>query len=397
MSEEHSFDPPPGDSPPVTADGDSSPAGQPPGGNPPPGDSPPVTAGGDSPPAGQSPGGSPPPGDSSPGTGAGTGEWWGLDSDGSAASWRPGETPLLDGLMNVPSWHLQPEKSVWRPGYELNIHGFGGLVSRERRRYTLVGHSGSFLNQTGRHRSLAADNHSSRVEKDRLVTIARPKKTYDIDAPWGLDRLAVEGDASYTIGTRTLLMSGIVQRNWNGGVMRLASMEGIVCGGVMTRVIASPSATMSGLMTGDVYGGIARTSAVRTYLAVLQYRSAEKAAWALGVYVRNATFIIEPLVSAPVKEKPSDAAKKMSRLARTASKVSKVAAKTVAAARMICPLVDIMAGVVMLPVAAYGIISAIIAKIAGKPPAPPLPPGPPRVRNRTVACTTDMFAEMMFL
>ena len=95
------------------------------------------------------------------------------------------------------------------------------------------------------------------------------------------------------------MLIGILNRQWNGGVMRLASMEGVICGGGFLRLIASPSATISGINSGDVYGGCARVAVVRSYLAVLQYRAAQTATWASAIYNRTATFVVEPVVGSP--------------------------------------------------------------------------------------------------
>ena len=353
-----------------------------------------------------------PPPDSSPAHTDSTG-WWGLESDARAAPWRTRGNSLLEDLRDVPAGDEDRTTFPWQPGYELTVQGHGGFVSRERRRYTLVGHRGNYLNNVGGHQTVVAGLQSYDVQSDRIVSIERPDDTAGMDAPWGLDRLAVKGDARYEFGSRTLMMSGIVERNWNGGVMRLASMEGIVCGGAMTRVIGGPSATLSGMATGDVYGGIARVSAVRSYLSVLQYRAAKDAAWAMGLYVRNATFTIEPMFSPPAGMVPkANTAAKMSRLQRVMSRASKAARKLAKAvarsriargakavgegARMVCPLVDIIAGLATLPFAIVGIIG-LIRSLAGSGKPIPIPPsGPPRMRNRS-GINVSQFASMTFM
>lgn len=308
--------------------------------------------------------------------------WWRFEADASHASWREAETPILDSLLEqVPEWSERPP---WQPGYELHIRGQGGLVSKERRRYTIVGHGG-YANNVGGHRTLTTDYQSTICSKDRKIMVARPDETRGLDAPWGRDELVVEGDASHTYHGRTLMMTGTVQRTWHGGVMRLASMEGVICGGAFVRVIASPSATLSALMSGDVYGGAARVSAVRTYLAVLHYRAAQSAAWAMGVYVRNASFVIEPIISSPSGQAPKGKiAQKLARLAKAAE-----------VARMVCPVVDIVAGVATLPFAVLGIV-ALIRSLVRKP--VPIPPaGPPRTRARNVGLNVQQFSSIVCL
>jgi hypothetical protein len=192
------------------------------------------------------------------------------------------------------------------------------------------------------------------------------------------------------------MMSGTINRRWNKGVMRLASMEGVICAGAMTRVIAGPSATMSGLMTADIYGGIARAAVVRNYLAVLQYRAARTAAWAVGAYLRNATVVIEPLMGSPSGGAPvSNFGARMGRLGRIASKVRKGASATAAAAAMVCPVVDIGLAILSLPLVAVGIYALIKGFIVKPIPIPPT--GPPRSRIRNVAMGSEMFTSQTFL
>ena len=177
----------------------------------------------------------------------------------------------------------------------------------------------------------------------------------------------------------------------------------------MVRAIGGPSATLSGMSTGDVYGGIARASAVRSYLAVLQYRAAKDAAWAMGVYVRNATFVIEPLLSPPAGMVPkNNIARKMNRIQKTMTKVRKASAAIARSrvgragsavgegARMVCPLADIIVGVASLPFALFGIVQ-LIGSLAGLGKPIPIPPvGPPRVRTR-YGTDVSKFATVMFM
>ena len=330
--------------------------------------------------------------------------WWGLESDPPAASWKEADSPHLKSLKRVPSMHDSPESPPWKPGYELNIRGFGGLVNKERRRYTLVGHEGSYSNEIRGNRTVTADYHSTRVRGHRSVRIARPEDSEGLDASWGLDRLTVERNASYEFHSRTLMMSGSVTRNWNGGIMRLASMEGVVCGGAMTRVIAGPAGTMSAMMTGDVYGAIARVSAVRVYLAVLQYRAAKDAAWAIGVWLRRTTFTIVPAVPVPPAVTPKQKAnEKMSRLSkaarkamRTLRKPGKVARRGVSGARMVCPVVDILLGVASLPFAIIG-LATLLSRLCTPTPKNVIPPaGPPRVLNSNSGVTLEVYMSKTF-
>lgn len=296
--------------------------------------------------------------------------WWDFDANDAPKSWRPEGTPILNALMqHVP---MATDRRPWQEGHELHMQGLGGLVSKERRHFTILGH-GDYSNHIGGCRKLVANTQSMRTQKHLTVSVAKGKSAPDVDAPWGRDSLTVDGDAEMTFGSRTLMMAGFVTRNWNGGVMRLASMEGVICGGAFLRLIASPSATLSGLMTGDVYGGCARAASVRTYLAVLHYRAAATAAWASGVYVRNTTFTIDPVTNVPTQGLPmTDIGKILARLG-----------KMLEIARMLCPVLDIFLGLVMLiPMGIYA-LAALIAGIVKSP--NPLPPaGPPRLRTMNV-------------
>ena len=324
--------------------------------------------------------------------------WWGLEMDAPAAAWKDASSTHLDNLLRVPSMDDDPDSPPWKEGYELNVRGFGGLVSNDRRRFTLVGRGGSFVNQIEGNRTVTAKYQGTRVRRFRTDTVA------------GTDRLTVKGDAAYTFKSRTLMMTGAITRHWSGPIMRLASMEGVVCGGAMTRLIAGHSLTMSGMMTGDVYGGVARTAGIRSYLAVLQYRAAANSAWAIGLWVRNTTFTIVPLTPSPQAATPAGgAAKKMGRLAkaarkiqkifrsiaknRTMMKISKGAKGVVKAGKMVCPVVDILLGIAMIPFALFG-IAMLLKGLLSKNVIPPA--GPPRVENRTSGVTVETFMTKQF-
>ena len=306
--------------------------------------------------------------------------WWDFESETPPESWRPAGTPILNGLMNyVPTG---TDQRPWVPGHELWIKGQGGIVSKDRRQYTILGH-GEYANHIGGCRKLVANAQRITAGGELHTQIQQADDVGDSvgDIPWGRDSLTVSGDASMTFGSRTLMMSGIVNRTWHGGVMRLASMEGIICGGAFLRLIASPSATMSGLNTGDVYGGCARVAAVRSYLAVLQYRAAQSAAWAMGVYTRNATYVIEPVVGSPSDQIPAKGlAKKLARLGQA-----------MRVARMLCPVLDILVGVVTLvPLGIFALFNLIRGVVKKRVPIPPS--GPPRTRNRTVGVMSECFS-----
>ena len=312
--------------------------------------------------------------------------WWGLESDAPAAAWKDAHSSHLQNLLRVPSMDESPESPPWKPKYDLHVRGFGGLVSKDRNRYTLVGHEGRFVNQIGGSRTVTADYHSTRVRRGRT------------DVVGGRDRLTVKGDASYDFKSRTLMMGGSITRNWRGGIVRMASMEGAICGGAMTRVIVGPSGTMSGMLTGDVYGAIGRASATRIYLALLQYRAAQQAAWALGMWIRNTTFTIVPAAPAPQTPTPTgNASRKVGRLTKVATKAWKAAKAATKALKMVCPVVDIFLGLIMLPFALYSagaLAKMLIMSLLNRNKLPPA--GPPRVEIRNCGMTAVTYATKQF-
>ena len=141
--------------------------------------------------------------------------------------WRGKGQQILDALIeHVPH---ETERRPWQPGHALQIQGLGGMVSKERRHFTILGH-GSYSNRIGGCRTLVADSLTTRTTRELTTSIGRGDDAPDVDVPWGTDSLTVDGDADITFGSRLILMSGFIDRNWNGGVMRLASMEGVICG-----------------------------------------------------------------------------------------------------------------------------------------------------------------------
>lgn len=141
---------------------------------------------------------------------------------------------------------------------------------------------------------------------------------------WGHDRLSVHGDAEIRFGSRVYMAKGTFDRTWNGGVVRLASFEGVIVGGVFTRAICGPSAALSGFMTSDVYGGALKLSILRLFLAGLHYRAAKRTRWDTIYYGRRAPFTIVPALSVVKAPKRSGITGKIGRLAGAASKAFKV-------------------------------------------------------------------------
>ena len=91
-------------------------------------------------------------------------------SDTAVERWRPAGTPMLNALLtHVPG---ETDRRPWQPGMELNVHGQGGLVSNDRRRYTIIGH-GEYANHVGGCRTLAANKQGIRTTKQLTTRITR--------------------------------------------------------------------------------------------------------------------------------------------------------------------------------------------------------------------------------
>ena len=160
------------------------------------------------------------------------------------------------------------------------------------------------------------------------------------------------------------MMSGTVERHWEGAITRMAGMEGVICGGAYTRVYAAPLMTVAALATGDVYGVCARFAGARVHVAGFHYRAARLATWNTGTYVRSAATVVEPLIGSPGPGGPAKSfAAKAARLLRVAGGL--------------LPFVDIAVGVAAFPVG----IAKMIANKVRKREEPP-PAGPPRLRVR---------------
>lgn len=254
------------------------------------------------------------------------------------------------GTMNPP----------WEGLQEMKVVGWGGVASHDDRRITIAGSYQSFV-EGDRDVDIAGDMELE-VDGNHAVQLTDADST---------DSLEVHGDAHVHFKERTYLGSGRIDRVWFGAIKRMIPMEGIICGGALSKSYLGASTTVSAVCSGDVYGAAGRTAGVRIYIAGFNYRSAEFSThWQMGSYFRQTTNTIEPLVGSPAKYSPQgNAAKKAFNLAT-----------------MLCPLLDIFMGVagalLFLPMLVLGLAKAKLLKKK-----PPPPPGPPRLRNRTVGLT----------
>ena len=278
--------------------------------------------------------------------------------------WVPAEGTTLDALLAVADWRqhkFEDEGTPWEPNYELEIKGLGGIHSRDKHRITIAPRLyQSYV--TGDRTSDISGDYTMIGERDVVTTVGPVAGS---SKGTGHDKLTVKGDAEWTFHEKRTLMTGTYNRRWEGRIDRFIGMEGVICGGVFTKTYVGAQSTLAGVFSGDVFGGCARFSASRNYLAGMNYRSADNAAWAAGIYVRGTAVTIEPAIGSPGAMMPASTA--MATAARLALTVM--------------PFLEIGIGLAMLPI---GIVMAVAALVRRRPAAPLV--GPPRLRNRTVGC-----------
>ena len=315
-------------------------------------------------------------GDTNGGTGSGNGSGNGEER----VAWKPapGETTLdsLLALADIGDDELESNGAPWEPGHEIQITGRGGLLSKERRRVTVV--QGAYTNAVSGDLNVSVSgDYTHTASQSKSVSIAQPEGADLPAAVWGLDKLTVDGNARVTFQERTTLMSGTIAKTWRGNVTRFVGMEGIICGGAYIKTHVGPSASLSALVTGDVYGGCLKLAGARVLIAAMHYRAAMAAAWMTGAYVRQCNFVIVPVVGSPGAEKPPTRAQRAGKLLMST-----------------CPFLEMLYGVAMIPVAAVALTVSVVNKVRKKPPKPP-EAGPPRtwIRNgaaMSVAASTDV-------
>ena len=320
------------------------------------------------------------------------------DEEGRAAvsehftgSWRRKGQSRAEGLVAGAAGEREPadERShPWTPGLHMDVRARGALVSRDRELHRTVGHGG-YANQVYGNRHVRSGFEHFVCSRDRVVVVQGMDGLGSDTLPdvrFGRDKLDVAEDAVMKWKSRTTLMSGTLTRRYLGGFVKAAPMEGVICGGALVRTIGGPSASLSALSSGDVYGGAARVALARTRIGLLHYRAAVGAAWSSVFYGRMADFVIEPLVSVRQTGPTSNVARKLARLSKMFGVV-----------RMLCPLADIAAGVLgFVGSLGYGLFSLIRNKVKGKPP-PPATETVPRIRNTQALIRPETFSFMTYL
>ena len=311
--------------------------------------------------------------------------------DNLAGSWRGEGQSRAEGLVTGATEDRRPgdeRTHPWTPGLHMDVRARGALVSRDREVHRSIGHGG-YANQVYGNRHVKSGFEHSVYSKDRTVVVQGMEGLgSDIlpDVRFGRDTLDVVEDAVLEWKARTTLMSGTLTRRYLGGFIKAAPMEGVICGGTLVRTIGGPSANLSALCTGDVYGGAARVALSRTRIGLLHYRAAVGAAWSSVFCGRMADFVIEPLVSVRQAGPRSNVARKLARLGKVLNVV-----------RMVCPLVDIASGVIGLVGAlGYGLFKLIRNKVKGKPP-PPATESVPRLRTPVHSAALEKFGQKIYL
>ncbi len=294
------------------------------------------------------------------------------DADSSKENeWQPTGNTTLDSLLAVTEWDrgdFQAKGTPWEPKHVLEIKAWGGLYSYDNRHVTIA--PAGYRSQVSANRDVdITGDYTLESSGDLAVSIGD-------DGGSGRDKLTVEGNMDWSFHDKTTMMWGTINRVWHGGVQRYVGMEGVICGGAFAKTFAGGAGSISALVSGDVYGGCARFSGSRVYLAGLNYRSADVASWMMGLYIRNTVVTIEPLVGPDT----SSTRPVSTSAARMAGKI----------AMSLCPFLEIGIGLLGIPVG----IALFVAGLVRKKPAKP-PPTQPRYRNRvagvmTVFRTSDM-------
>lgn len=321
-------------------------------------------------------------------------------NDGAGSSARARFTTLkeliaaVDASNNGASSDLVTDEVPWEPGHRVEVNARGGRQNLEDRRvsiatenYTRVVQK-SLISEISDAMTIQADGtlnvsvSAGRTSSSRTDTAEGAPSGDDAGADlsrvsWGLDDLKVQGDANISLGERMRMVNGSISQRWSGGVTRVSGMEGTICGGVWMRIYAGLSMTLAGLVSGDVYGGTARTAAMRLHLSALGYRSAEVCTWNSGLYLRSATSLLIPL---PGLSSGAESAMLQGKNMKQAAKLGKLS-------MALCPFINIGVGVGMI----LPMIAMAIAKKLGWS-GPKMVPGPPRIYNLNAGVHQKMAA-----
>ena len=259
--------------------------------------------------------------------------------------------PFLDKEEGDPDDAADAPVDPWQGNLRLQVTAAGGLVQREK--CTAVLARAYTDTVTGDARTEVGGDCERTIDGDASVSV-----------DGGTDALDVDGDAEIEFDERMVMMSGIVEREWTGAITRMAGMEGVICGGAYTKVLAGAAMTVCAIATGDVYGACARFAGARVHVAGLHYRTSRLAMWRTGAYVRSAGVVVEPLIGSPSQHGP-------------AKSIAAKAARILRGAGAVLPFVDIAVGILSIPVGIGKLIANVVRRRNPEPPS-----GPPRLRMR---------------
>ncbi len=305
-------------------------------------------------------------------------------------TWLPTQSTTLDSLLDIVNAPAEAEPP-WRAGFRLEFSSFGGIRSLENRSigvaledYTSNVRGNLTQEITANYDSDFANATSYRFARDDELLDGQEETQGDTsfeapEANWGTDSLSVTGPASFRFHERLVLMTGTVTKQWMGGVVRFAGTEGIICGGVFTRVFAGPSVHLSALATGDVYGGAARVSAARIHIAGFGYRSSDLCNWAAGFSGRFTNITLIPGVPVPPKQ----------------GRVAKALGKAYKLAGALLPFVEIIGGILMFLKTIVMLLASLVKWIGrmGKKALTSMLPGVPAANNQTAVVHENATAD----
>ncbi len=283
-----------------------------------------------------------------------------------------GETDELDAileLVNVGS-HYKANKdnsidlnykegTPWREGYELNIVGQGGLYEKEDNQVNVI--RGTYSSQVNGDINIeVARDYKMRSDSAVRSTISPAETAAEgestsssAESVPGMDKLIVEGEATYYAYTRLLQAHNVlINRVWTGAINRFTGQEGVIISGSYTRVHAGPVVSVVVAHTGDVYGGSLKFSSFRCYIGAFSFHSYDACSRVTGAYImRCKSWIMPPGSVVDHKQLKTQTVK---------GKMLKMVAS-------LCPIFEILGGLFMMlmsiPGGIYGGSKWVMGKV----------------------------------
>lgn len=274
------------------------------------------------------------------------------------------ESPLEGGWGG---WD-EADAPPWNPRSDLSLSGDGGFQFLEKHRETVAGQF--YQSYVRGNQNVSIASHSKLDVKGTVTFVAQGggvgmRSTDGRDHALTADLLEVRGGVTWEAHEKTTMGSCDVERHWNGGILRMIGMEGVICGGAFLKTFTGASMTMAPIASGDVYGGAAHAAANRIRASkVLGYRSTEMAAWACSFYKRSCMALTEPAQGSPAHNPRTNMKQKAGRITLGLN-----------------PLFDIGWAIIS---GVAGLAQSIYAKARRKKAEPDTNSGAPRILTRTV-------------